>query len=53
MKSLSREYVLLFNAITDVEEALQLLRQKLMLAQQQAEALFIEETGSFSEDQAS
>ena len=38
---ISLEYLLLFNAITDAEAALERLRQQLMTAQQQAEELFI------------
>lgn len=43
MKPISKEYLLLFNALTDAETALQLLRQELIAVQQQAEALFLEE----------
>jgi len=39
---ISQEYLLLFNAITDAESALERLRQELMTAQQQAEELFVE-----------
>ena len=42
MKELSKEYLLLFNTITDVEESLQHLRAKLVAAQQRAENLFLE-----------
>ena len=44
MKDISKEYLLLFNIITDAEEALRQLQANLMAAQQQAEALFLEET---------
>jgi len=44
MKDISKEYLLLFNAITDTEEALRQLQARLVAAQQQAEALFLEET---------
>ena len=44
MKDITKEYLLLFNTITDTEEALRQLRAKLMAAQQQAELLFLEET---------
>ena len=44
MKDIAKEYLLLFNTITDTEEALRQLQAKLMAAQQQAEALFLEET---------
>ena len=42
MKNISREYVLLFNTITEVERTLELLRQELIRAQQQAEEFFME-----------
>lgn len=44
MKDISKEYLLLFNTITDTEEILRQLRAKLVAAQQQAERLFLEET---------
>ena len=44
----SREYLLLFNAITDAEESLRRLQIRLMEVQRQAEALFIEEEPSAS-----
>ena len=40
---LSKEYILLFNTLTDTAQALARLRTELMLAQQQAEELFLEE----------
>ena len=43
MNSLNKEYLFLFNALTDAEEALQQLCRELMAAQQQAEELFLEE----------
>ena len=43
MNSLKKEYLFLFNALTDTEEALQQLCRELMAAQQQAEELFREE----------
>ena len=42
MENISKEYLLLFNTITDAEEALQQLRSHLIAAQKQAEALFLE-----------
>lgn len=42
MSDISKEYLLLFNTITDVEEALNTLRAQLIAAQQKAEALFVE-----------
>lgn len=47
MKSIPKEYLVLFNAITDAEETLGQLRTRLMEVQQQAEELFLaEETPS-------
>ena len=43
MKDISKEYLLLFNTITNAEETLRTLQATLMAAQQQAEALFLEE----------
>lgn len=43
MLNISREYLLLFNAITDAEDALRRLQVSLMEAQRRAEELFIEE----------
>ena len=40
---LSKESILLFNTLTDTAQALARLRTELMLAQQQAEELFLEE----------
>lgn len=42
---MSKEYLLLFNAITDAIRALQDLQLTLILAQQAAEDLFIKGTG--------
>ncbi|MBD5147443.1 MAG: hypothetical protein HDT19_01390 [Oscillibacter sp.] len=42
MQTISREYLLLFNAITDAEESLYQLRARLIEAQRQAEELFLE-----------
>ena len=44
MKTISKEYLLLFNAVTDAEENLRELREKLMAVQRQAEELYLEET---------
>lgn len=41
MDHISPEYLLLFNAITDAEKALDELKQRLILIQQQAEELYI------------
>jgi len=43
MKPLSKEYLLLFNAVSDAEEALERLRLQMAAAQLQAEALYIAE----------
>lgn len=42
MINISKEYLLLFNTITDVEATLRHLEEQLIAAQQQAEALFLE-----------
>lgn len=42
MSAISKEYLLLFNAITNAEETLCQLRESLMDAQRQAEELFLE-----------
>jgi len=41
LSQISQEYLLLFNAITDTEKALDELKQRLILIQQQAEELYI------------
>jgi hypothetical protein len=43
MKPIAKEYVLLFNAVTDAEEVLNQLRRSLIDIQKQAEDLFLEE----------
>lgn len=48
MKSLSKEYLMLFNAITDLEESLTQLRESLIAVQRQAEELYLEEDESVS-----
>ena len=45
MKTISKEYLLLFNAITDAEESLRQLRERLIFVQRQAEELYVEECG--------
>ena len=45
MNPISKEYLLLFNAITQAEEALLQLREDLVNAQRQAEELYLEESG--------
>ncbi len=45
MSNISKEYLFLFNAITDMEESLALLRRELIAVQQRAEELFLEEPG--------
>lgn len=44
MTALSKEYLLLFNAVTDAERTLFQLRETLLESQRQAEELFLEET---------
>ena len=41
MQKVSKEYLLLFNAITDAEESLRRLQARLIDAQQKAEELYI------------
>lgn len=41
MENVSKEYLLLFNALTDVEQALRELRERVISAQQAAEELYI------------
>ena len=53
MKSISKEYLLLFNAISDTEAALQRLRDDLMSVQQQAESLFLSEEEASADLRAS
>ena len=43
MNPISKEYLLLFNAITSAEETLCQLRERLMDAQRRAEELYLEE----------
>lgn len=43
MEKISREYVLLFNAITDAENTLRQLRERLLRVQCQAEELYMED----------
>ncbi len=38
----SKEYLLLFNTITDLEQSLQELRERLVLVQCEAEELYLE-----------
>ena len=45
MTVLSKEYLLLFNAVTDAERTLFQLRESLLEVQRQAEELFREEDG--------
>ena len=42
MTLLSKEYLLLFNAVTDAEKTLAELRESLLEVQRQAEELFLE-----------
>ena len=48
MENLTKEYLLLFNALTDVEQVLRELRERVISAQQAAEELYISggETGT-------
>lgn len=49
MKPIPKEYLVLFNAITDAEETLGQLRIRLMEVQQQAEELFLDEDSPASQ----
>lgn len=44
MSNITKEYLFLFNTITDTESALEKLRQQLIAAQQRAEELFLAES---------
>jgi hypothetical protein len=44
MNIISKEYLLLFSAISDAEETLQSLRERLIAAQQNAEEAYLAET---------
>ena len=44
MEHISKEYLLLFNTITDTAQALQALQMQLLTAQLRAERLFVDET---------
>lgn len=44
MQTISKEYLLLFNTLTDAEAALRRLEAQLMEAQRQAEELFLNGT---------
>ena len=43
MNQITKEYLLLFNVITDTGETLRALQEKLLEAQRQAEALYLGE----------
>lgn len=44
MQTIAKEYLLLFNTLTDAEETLHRLEARLIEAQLQAEELFLENT---------
>lgn len=46
MQTIAKEYLLLFNTLTDAEEALRRLEARLIEAQQRAEELFLEHADS-------
>ena len=46
MENISKEYLLLFNAITDTAEALQALQLQLLAVQMRAESLFLGEAAT-------
>jgi len=43
MNTITKEYLLLFNTITDLTETLERLQQELLAVQRQAEELFLNE----------
>ena len=45
MEQITKEYLLLFNAITDAEETLRQLRERLIFVQRQAEEIYMQECG--------
>ncbi len=47
--TLTKEYLLLFNALTDTEETLRRLREDLIAVQRQAEELFMADAPQDSE----
>lgn len=53
MTAISKEYLLLFNTLTDTERALSQLRESLLEAQRQAEELFLEKDPAESPPEAS
>lgn len=46
MQTIAKEYLLLFNTLTDAEETLRRLEARLIEAQRQAEELFLENADS-------
>ncbi|NLV86881.1 MAG: hypothetical protein GX025_06660 [Clostridiales bacterium] len=46
MQTITNEYTVLFNTITDVSRSLKLIEEKLKFAQQQAEDIYIERAQS-------
>lgn len=46
MNEISKEYLLLFNTITDIEGALRALSDQLIVAQQRAEDLYLESSAN-------
>ena len=46
MSDITQEYLVLFNAVTEAEQTLEQLRQRLMEAQQLAEELYIDRDAS-------
>lgn len=45
MEQITKEYLLLFNAITDAEETLRQLRERLIFIQREAEELYMQKCG--------
>ena len=50
MKTISKEYLLLFRAVADAEETLRQLRERLVFVQRQAEELYLQDDGEFEKE---
>ncbi len=44
MQTITKEYLILFNAVTEAEEALRAVREKLIAVQQLAEEVYLSES---------
>ena len=50
LKTMSKEYLLLFRAVADAEETLRQLRERLVFVQRQAEELYLQDDGEFEKE---